>query len=270
MFADANLDPPTADWTWDDFRTAAKALTDPATKQYGFAFPADASEDTVWHYDAMLWEAGGDILNADNTESAFNSEAGLTAMNTLRDMAVTDQSVYLDPQNTKIDDLFNTGKVGMVITGPWALSGYPDIDYGVQTMPTYDGSNHETIAGPDMWVLFDNGEERAAAAWEFISWLTAAEQVQKDSMLTGHLPTRQSVLDTPGFTDDFGKKFPGNDVFAENLANVKRARPVLASYDQISQAMGQAIVAVLLGEKDPQQALDEASETVNGILAVPA
>jgi ABC-type glycerol-3-phosphate transport system substrate-binding protein len=34
--------------------------------------------------------------------------------------------------------------------------------------------------------------------------------------------------------------------------------------------MGQAIVAVLLGEKDPQQALDEASSTVNGILAVPA
>ncbi len=270
MFADANLDPPTADWTWEDFRTAAKALTDPATKQYGFAFPADASEDTVWHYDAMLWEAGGDILNADNTEAAFNSEAGLTAMNTLRDMAVTDQSVYLDPQNTKIDDLFNTGKVGMVITGPWALSGYPDVDYGVQPMPSYDGSNHETIAGPDMWVLFDNGEERAAAAWEFISWLTAAEQVQKDSMLTGHLPTRQSVLDTPGFTEDFGKKFPGNDVFAENLANVKKARPVLASYDQISQAMGQAIVAVLLGEKDPQQALDEASSTVNGILAVPA
>jgi len=270
LFEEANIDPPTADWTWEDFRTAAKALTDPATKQYGFAFPADASEDTVWHYDAMLWEAGGDILNADNTEAAFNSEAGLTAMNTLRDMAVTDQSVYLDPQNTKIDDLFNTGKVGMVITGPWALSGYPDIDYGVQVMPSYDGSNHETIAGPDMWVLFDNGEERAAAAWEFISWLTAAQQVQKDSMLTGHLPTRQSVLDTPGFTEDFGKKFPGNDVFAENLANVKKARPVLASYDQISQAMGQAIVAVLLGEKDPQQALDEASSTVNGILAVPA
>ena len=270
LFEAAGVDEPTADWTWDDFRAAALALTDPSKQQYGFAYPVDGTEDTVWHYDAMLWEAGGDILNADNTEAAFNSEAGLTAMNTLRDMAVTDQSVYLDPQNTKIDDLFNTGKVGMVITGPWALSGYPDIDYGVQTMPSYDGSNHETIAGPDMWVLFDNGEERAAAAWEFISWLTAAEQVQKDSMLTGHLPTRQSVLDTPGFTEDFGKKFPGNDVFAENLANVKKARPVLASYDQISQAMGQAIVAVLLGEKDPQQALDEASETVNGILAVPA
>ena len=270
LFAEADIEEPTADWTWEDFRTAAAALTDPAKKQYGFAFPGDASEDTVWHYDAMLWQAGGDILSEDGTQAAFNSEAGVTALDTLRDMAVTDQSMYVDLQNSKIDDLFNTGKVGMLITGPWALSGYPDVDYGVQVLPSYDGTNHETIAGPDMWVLFDNDEERANAAWEFVKWFTAAEQVEADSMATGHLPTRQSVLDTPGFTETFGEKFSGNDVFAENLANVQRARPVLASYDQISQAMGRAIVSVLLGESESQAALDEAAETVNGILAVPA
>jgi multiple sugar transport system substrate-binding protein len=270
LFAEAGIEEPQADWTWDDFRTAAKALTDPATKQYGFAFPADASEDTVWHYDAMLWQSGGDILNEDASQAEFDSDAGTQALTTLQDMAVTDQSVYLDLQNSKIDDLFNTGKVGMLITGPWALSGYPDVDYGVQVLPSYDGANHETIAGPDMWVLFDNGPERAEAAWEFMTWFTATEQVTKDSMLTGHLPTKQSVLDSPGFTQAFGRRFSGNDVFAENLANVKKARPVLGNYDQISQAMGQAVVSVLLGEEDPQAALDQAAQTVDGILAVPA
>lgn len=269
LFAAADLEVPSADWTWEDFRAAAKALTDPAKKQYGFAFPADASEDTVWHYDAMLWQAGGDILNEDNTQAVFNSEAGVKALDTLKDMAVTDQSVYLDLQNTKIDDLFNTGHVGMLITGPWALSGYPDVNYGVQILPSFDGSNHETIAGPDMWVLFENDEARANAAWEFVKWFTAAQQVEADSMTTGHLPTRQSVLDTTGFIEAFGEKFPGNDVFAENLANVKKARPVLASYDQISQVMGKAIVSVLLGESESQAALDEAVAAVNGILAVP-
>jgi multiple sugar transport system substrate-binding protein len=269
LFTEAGVEEPTPDWTWEDFRAAAKALTDPSNKQYGFAFPADASEDTVWHYDAMLWQAGGDILTEDQSQAAFNSEAGVTALDTLKDMAVTDQSVYLDLQNTKIDDLFNTGKVGMLITGPWALSGYPDVDYGVQVLPSYDGTNHETIAGPDMWVLFDNDEARANAAWEFVKWFTAAQQVEADSTTTGHLPTRQSVLDSPGFIEAFGKKFTGNDVFAENLANVKKARPVLASYDQISQAMGRAIVAVLLGESESQASLDQAAEAVNGILAVP-
>jgi multiple sugar transport system substrate-binding protein len=269
LFDAAGVDYPTPDWTWDDFRTAAKALTDPSKKQFGFAFPASADEDTVWHYDAMLWEAGGDILTPDNSAAAFNSPAGLQALTTLRDLSVTDGSVYNDLQNAKIDDLFNSNKIGMVISGPWALPGYPDINYGTEIMPSYDGSNHQTIAGPDMWVAFDNGADRKAATLEFLQWFTAKEQVLKDSMLTGHLPTRTSVLSDPGFAD-FGTKFPGVDVFADNLANVVKARPVLATYPQISEAMGQMVVAVMLGDKEPQQALDDAEQAVNDALALPA
>ena len=62
----------------------------------------------------------------------------------------------------------------MDVTGPWALSGYPDVNYGVQIMPTFDGGSHATIAGPDMWVLFDNGDGKGDAAWQFMQWFTAA------------------------------------------------------------------------------------------------
>ena len=40
----------------------------------------DASEDTVWHYEALLWEAGGDITSADNKHAVFNSPAGVKAL----------------------------------------------------------------------------------------------------------------------------------------------------------------------------------------------
>jgi multiple sugar transport system substrate-binding protein len=268
LFDAAGIDPPTEDWTWDDFRAAAKALTDPSQQHWGFAFPVDASEDTVWHYDAMLWEAGGDILNADNTEAAFNSSAGVEALTTLRDMAVTDQSIYLDQQNTgKADQLFNAGNIGMLVTGPWALSAYPDVNYGVQIMPSFPGGSHATIAGPDMWVLFDNGDGRGQAAWQFVSWLTAAQQVEQDSMEAGHLPTRISVGEAPGFQKEFDDKFPGEGLFVANLANVTKARPVLTSYDEISQIMGEAIVKVMLGQADPKQALDDAASAANDVLA---
>jgi len=267
LFDAAGIDPPTADWTWDDFRTAAKALTDPSKQQFGFGFPIDASEDTVWHYDAMLWEAGGDILNADNTQAAFNSPEGVKALTTLQDMAVTDQSMFLDQQNVgKIDQLFNAGNIGMMVTGPWALSSYPDVNYGVQIMPMYDGGSHATIAGPDMWVMFDN-QGKGDAAWQFMTWLTAAEQVKQDSMTSGHLPIRNSVVQEPGFLDAFDAKFPGEGLFAENLANVTKARPVITSYDQISQIMGTAVVKVMLGQAEPQAALDDAAAQVNTVLA---
>jgi multiple sugar transport system substrate-binding protein len=270
LFDAAGVSYPTADWTWDDFRIAAKALTDPAKKQFGFAFPADASEDTVWHFDAMLWEGGGSILSSDGKHAAFDSPAGETALTALTDMAVTDRSVYLDQQNTQIDNLFNSGKIGMVVTGPWALGGYPDVHYGVQIMPSFPGGNHQTIAGPDMWVLFDKGNGRADAAWTFVSWMTDTQQQVTETQTDGHLPTRASVLDSSGYTAAFGQKFPGNDVFAENLQNVQQARPILASYDQISQAMGQAVVAAMLGQTAPADALSQAADKVDQILSLTA
>src|SRR5207342_72229 len=80
LFDKAGIAPPSASWTWDDFRAAAKALTDPAAKQTGWSYAADASEDTVWRWEAMLWAAGGQILNSDNTKAAFDSPEGLRAM----------------------------------------------------------------------------------------------------------------------------------------------------------------------------------------------
>jgi ABC-type glycerol-3-phosphate transport system substrate-binding protein len=44
----------------------------------------------------------------------------------------------------------------------------------------------------------------------------------------------------------------------------------MAAYPQISVAMGEAVVAAMLGEKSPQQALDDAAAEVNDILALPA
>jgi hypothetical protein len=110
-----------------------------------------------------------------------------------------------------------------------------------------------------MWTVFDNGGGRAQAALEFLQWLTDPEQIKQEDLATGHLPIRLSVAQDASFIGDFAKTIPGVDVFAANLANVEQARPVLAAYPQISEAMGLAIVSALLGEKDSKAALDEAA-----------
>ena len=271
LFAKAHVPTPQANWTWDDLRSAAKAVSDPANKVFGLAFPADGSETTVWEYEAMLWEAGGDILNPSNTKAVFNEAPGVRALTMLQGIQ-KDGSMYLDfhPDAGKSEELFNSGKIGMIITGPWDLSGFPNVNYGVQFMPSFDpGGSHITIAGPDNWVIFDNGTQRVNAAWTFLSWLTAPQQVLSDSMATGHLPTRASVEKMPGFKD-FGTKYPGEGTFAKNLENVTKARPQVPQYPQVSTAIGQAVVNVLLGKSEPQDALNTAATQANGALAAPA
>jgi multiple sugar transport system substrate-binding protein len=267
LFDAAGIEYPTDQWTWDDFRAAAAALTVPSERQFGFSYPMDASEDSVWHYDPLLWQNGGSILSEDGTQAAFDSPEGVEALEVLVGMAVEDESVFLDLQNSPYTGLFNSGKIGMLVTGPWDLSSFPDVNYGVEILPGFDG-DHQTIAGPDMWCVFDNGGGRAQAALRFIEFLTAPEQMKADALATGHLPFRLSVIEDAAFIEEFGAAFPGVDVFAENLANVEQARPVLAAYPQVSEAMGLAIVAAMLGEKEAQTALSDAAAQANDALAL--
>lgn len=267
LFEQAGVSPPTNDWSWQDFRDAARKLTNPATKQYGWAYINDGSEDTVWRYVAMLWQGGGQLLSSDNKSPAFDSPAGLQAMQLLHDMAVTDKSVYLDTGNDDYLNLFNSGKIAMLWTGPWDLSSInDDVDYGVVYLPAPSGGSHQTISGPDVYTLFNHSAAATNTAWQFIKWFTSPEVDLQFAMATGDLPLRQSETTLPDY-QKFLDTYPGDKVFVDNLNNVKNARPNIASYPQISSALGQAIQAVLLGKSDPQAALDSAKSQVEGILA---
>jgi multiple sugar transport system substrate-binding protein len=183
-------------------------------------------------------------------------------------MATVDHSIYIDTTNSKIQDVFNAGKIGMLVTGPWDLPGFKNVDYGVQIMPSFPGGDHETISGPDNWVLFNNGPDRAKAAFEFIKWYTDPEQDIQNALYTATLPIRQSELDVAGY-QTFLDKYPGIQTFVENEQNALKARPVTPKYPMVSEALGQAIVSVLLGKADAQTALDQAAQAANAALAAP-
>ena len=270
LFAQHHLAPPGPDWTWGQLAADAKAISDPAKKIFGLTFPADGSETTVWEYEAMLWEAGGHLLNPAGTQAAFNSPAGVQALQTLRSMQQS-HSLYLDfhPDAGTSESLFNSGKLGMIITGPWDLSAFPSVHYAVQIMPSFaPGGSHQTISGPDNWVVFNNGPARVAASLEFLKFLVQPANLLKNSLATSDLPTRLSVQQLSGFPA-FNKKYPGAGLFAQNLHNVLQARPQISQYPRISAALGREVVAALLGQLSPQAALNSAAQQANGYLAAP-
>jgi multiple sugar transport system substrate-binding protein len=270
LFAQHHLTPPGPNWTWSQLAADAKAIADPSKKIFGLTFPADGSETTVWEYEAMLWEAGGHILTADNKKAAFNSAAGVRALTQLRQLQQA-HALYMDfhPDAGTSETLFNSGKLGMIITGPWDLSTFPDVHYGVQIMPSWDpGGSHQTIAGPDNWVVFNNGSARVNASLEFLQFLTTPANLLQNSMATGALPTKLSVQQLPGFAQ-FNVKYPGAGTFAANLKNVVQARPQITQYPRVSAALGREVVAAMLGQATPQAALNSAAQQADSYLVVP-
>jgi multiple sugar transport system substrate-binding protein len=267
LFAQAGIAPPTANWTWSDFENAALKLTDPSKKQFGWAYVNDASEDTVWRFWAMLWQAGGHILSADNKQAAFNSPAGVKAL-TLLQQLVAHKAIYLDNGSDNYLPVFNAGHIGMLWTGPWDLQQITasKVSYGVTILPAAE--NHQTISGPDDWVMFNNGSARVAASWTLLKWLTSPKIDLEWGLMTGDLPIRDDVSTLPGYKQ-YVRKYPGIDLWVKNLNNATQARPVLTTYPKISTVVGQAVQSVLLDKAQPQQALTQAAQQVNGILSAP-
>ena len=268
VFDAAGVEYPTDEWTWDDFRDAAKQLTDASTETYGYAYSVSGSEETTWQFWPHLWQNGGEILSDDQKTAAFASDEGVEALTFLRDMAVDDKSVYLDQTDTKFAQLFAGDRIGMMTSGPWQLYDLntAGTDYGVTVLPGTD-DDHQTVSGPDFWALLDTGDANENYwAYEFLKWLTAAEQDLRWNVAFGNLPLRTSEIETPEFEAQV-EALPGLDIMAANSANAVNARPTVPGYVGLSEAIGSAISNVLQGDGDPKQALEDAAAQADEALS---
>lgn len=268
VFDRAGVAYPTDQWTWDDFRAAAKKLTDASTETYGYAYSVSGSEETTWQFWPHLWQNGGSILSDDQKKAAFQGEEGVKALEFLRGMAVDDKSVYLDQTDTKFAQLFAADRIGMMTSGPWQLYdlGTAKTDYGVTILPGTDG-DHQTVSGPDIWAMFDTGDVNENYwSFELMKWLTSSAQDLRWNVAFGNLPLRESEIDTPEFQAQV-KALPGLDVMAANSANAKNSRPTVQGYVGLSEAIGSAISQVLQGQGEPKQALEDAAKKADEALA---
>jgi multiple sugar transport system substrate-binding protein len=269
IFDAAGLPYPSADWTWDDFRQTAKELTDPAKHIYGVNYPVSGDLDTVWRFFPGMWQRGGQIISDDGTQAMFNSQAGVDNLTLWQQMATVDHSVFFDPNDSKAEPLFTSGHLAMYVSGPWEVQVLQEagVDWGDQVLPGVNG-DHQTVSGPDNWVILDRGTDHVNASIEFLKWLTAPEQELKWMMATASLPVRPSIMKLPDY-QEFLDKYPGIGAMADNLANAKQAMPTLTQWPRIVDALGQSIASVLLGKAQPKDALDQAAQQADALLVAP-
>ncbi|MEU6674881.1 ABC transporter substrate-binding protein [Streptomyces sp. NPDC046925] len=268
LFAEAGIELPEPGWTWDEFTDTARRLTDASKGRFGTGWPGTGDEDTVWRMWPLVWDLGGDVI-ADDGHSIGFAEEGVRALEVVRDLA-RDKSVYIDPKpgSEQMYQVFLSDRMGMVPTGPWQL---PDItqakiDYHVVPLPSFS-RRPVTISGPDTWTVFDNGPARAEAARTFVTWLNQPAQDSHWAVEAGSLPLSRRSQDRPAWREH-AEQMPGLPVFTKALTSA-RVRPVHPAYPRISQSLGQAVVAVLLGRKSPADAVRSCAEEANAALLIP-
>ena len=236
----------------------AKKLTNASKDIVGAGFPISGSEDTVWRLWPMIWQQGGEILDKDGKKALFGGAQGVKALQLLADMTLKDKSQYADqtPDSQKMYGLFDSGKMGMVVTGPWQMADIQDhhVSYGIQVMPSFNGS-HETISPSRARRLHGLQPLRRAPQGGRDVPLVAA-RARAGSGLGSRLEQPPAEREDRRAARLQGlPQVPGRALFVKNLANAHHIRPPVSAYTQMSVAVGKAIATALLGRGSPKDAL---------------
>jgi multiple sugar transport system substrate-binding protein len=160
LFQAAGLDPNYPPTTWAELRTYAKRLTDPNTGRAGFAELSKGNQGG-WHFTTWLYSFGGDAQQQREGQwrATFNSDAGVKALQTLKDMRWTDRSMT-EQQFLEVKDvlaLLATERVAMAIVTPDALRSLKTQyqanieDFGMGALPQAGGD--ATLVGGTVWMF---------------------------------------------------------------------------------------------------------------------
>jgi len=202
MFDEADIDYPSADWTWDDFKAAAKALTkdtnaDGTPDQWGFWLYGRYA-----HVDTWVFRNGGKYLNDDESGLEVND----AAKNTLSFLTglVTD-GVAPKPQvmeGIRQQDVFPMGMAAMWVDGSWNIAdvrkGAGDsFKWGIAQVPKGPDATDETAAAYAWADLLSIGKnsENADLAWSFVQHMVGEGRSASD-FLGGKVPAFRSIAES--------------------------------------------------------------------------
>jgi ABC-type glycerol-3-phosphate transport system substrate-binding protein len=208
-FAAANLPYPQPGWTWDDFRSAAAALSE--DDRYGYADRAIVSIlRPLVGYDLMLNDAE---INAEALTAELEWYVKMTQEDQILSMRSTDD-LLLSQFNTDSPPAMWSGSLFELtlggVTGEPEATDLPtffsDSTYGFAPYPVdADGENVNTSPVTALYGAISIGSEHPLESWKWLNFLSAHWLVSSPGLALNqlHIPVRQSVAEAAGFWDNY-------------------------------------------------------------------
>jgi multiple sugar transport system substrate-binding protein len=269
MFDAAGAAYPSADWTYDDLRAAAKSLTvdkngDGTIEQFGF----DAGLwDMENFWSEAIWSWGGEVINPDYTKTLIGEPIARQAWQFAYDLMWTDKSMA-DPNTSGQygTDLFQAGIAAMTPMGHWAVPGYATVNFkwDVAPMPIGPTGGRATSVNSAGFVVAKD-TKNPDAAWEFIKYCLSQTGQTRLTELGLAIPVLESVANSPVFLEQSMVNI-NQQVFLDSLA-FARMKPVFKGYDEWASTIGDGMAPIWLGEADLNTTLDSVVPEADAVLA---
>ncbi len=250
--------------TWDDLLAAAKALTkEDGGRVTRFGFVVRPTAD---YFFVMLLTNGGEFLRG-GKEAAFNSPAGVEALQFLVDLVHKHKVAYILPGFADAD--LSAGRVAMYFaTNPglaFAKEAVADkFEIGLAPLP-FKKARATLLSGTDLGIMAKASPEEQAAAWKYVKFLTSPVGTTRWSLRTFYMPVRRSALNST-LMRVYLRQNPVQRAGIDSVLLAK-TEPTVAEWDEIRTIVAEVVEAALLEKMTPKQALDEAAAKANRLLA---
>jgi multiple sugar transport system substrate-binding protein len=256
-FQDAGIDEPTEDWTWDDLRTAAKAIADKGTYG-GFCMGADWAR-----FAPFVFSNGGSFASEDFTTATLDTpevkEVGTLVSDMYKEKSLVAPA---DVGAGWCGEAIGKKLVGLTTEGGWMVNfmkqNYPDVEWKAIQIPQGPKNRADIIFTNAIGVNAATKYPNAAAA--FAIYLTGKEN-QGDIVKTGfaystHPDQADLVVDPNDKAIASGGLLPDTRVafWGPNTGKVN---------DTVSQALSR----IFLGDQTVDEAFAQAQEEAQAALS---
>jgi len=287
-FRDVGLDPEKPPKDTEELRQASEKMVkrDGAGNLTRTGLAIDIS---AWHLATTLQEHGDPYVNNEDgragraTEVLFNGPTGQAYFQWWRDMVKQGLALDVGRNPTGADTYLavGAGRVGMTTGDSVALRSVvdalegglaqTDVELGVANLPGVPGGTGlPGIYGRALWIFKSRPKEEQEAAWKFIKWLMEPEQQAEWYAGSGFLPVNGKAFELPA-AKEIEAKYPqfkiATELYLAASASPASPGPLLGPAFDIGQIVNRAIEEMLVGNKDPIEAINDAAKDANEIIA---
>lgn len=267
-FAEAGLEPPSADWTRDDFLATAQALTEDADgngtpERYGYVW-----DNGGMFISAMPWifANGGNIVSDDFCAPTVTTPEVTEALQFMYDLIYTHKVSPAPTGYGDIYNLFQNGDVAMFGAGRWPLTAFVPAgfeDFDIQLWP--GNPDRITEFGIDGFPIL-NTSSNPELAWQLVKFMTRAD-VQ--SRLVGtidapvsNVPARRSVAEA---MKDFPPK--NSAIFYGSLEAAAQLVPAPPRFNQMENVFLRYTGLIFADEMPVEEAMAAAQTELESIVS---
>ncbi|WP_382307192.1 extracellular solute-binding protein [Herbiconiux sp. UC225_62] len=254
MWAAAGLTDADIPTTWDQLTAVATKLTTP--EHVGLTFSPEFAR-----VGAFMAQAGGSLLNDDQTEATVNSDANVQGLDYVKSLLTSGVAKYSSDLGAGWGgEAFGKGLAAMTIEGNWIAGGleadYPDVKYSVAQLPAGPGGQG-TLQFTNCWgIAADSPNQEGALA--LVEQLTSTDQQLAFAKAFGVMPSVQSAA------DQWKTENPDKTAFLD-AADYAQGVPTLNGSADVIKDLNSQLES--LASQDPKAILDSAQKNMEAVVA---